>query len=226
MRKLLALLMLVFALPAQAGTVEIEGQWYALEEILIPGGPSHCSQKSENMTKCGAIRDSLTMQPARIMGILGTKWQMEWNTNHYLNSRFWGLQEPTFTVSEYDSGSYGVYFESSLTKPFVWKDGITYEFRLTKGTMTREKLAELFIILGEIGGDVGTSYEEMEKGIRCVEFKGKLSWSNFDGKDTKENYFKYVFLVDSFKVMEYLPVRFSEESISLEEATARCTSKG
>ena len=213
--------------PVKAGEIELGGQWYKFEEVLIPGGPSHTFQRNGLSVTTG-IKDDLLKRPARIMAILGTKWKMDYFPNSHLKTRFWGLAEPTFTVPEYDPMNYGVYFESDLVKPFTWKDGIEYEFRLTKGRLSTPQVIDLFRALSDIGGDVLTPYEEKQKGLRCVEFKGTLSWSNFDGRNGKYSrakYFNYVFWIDSFKVMEYIPVRYSSQKIELEDAMARCTSK-
>ena len=153
--------------------------------------------------------------------------QKKFYPNAHLNSKFWALPEPTFTIKSFDRVSLSLHFEDVLVPTFVWKDGIEYEFRVIITWLEAKQAIELFRVLSEAASRFGSPTESWEN-IPCLEFKGELSWSNYDGRNgrsTRAKYFKYELLVKSVRSVGHIPLGIEAERISLEDALARCTSK-
>ena len=210
----------IFTIPAHAGEIELGGQWYKFEEILIPGGPVHRQEVSPNVTKYLPIQDDLLKRPARIMVIFGSMWTNDLMPNSHLKQRFWSIQDAHLEIRQYDGGtSFGLHFIHTLHSS-IEREEANYEFEVNTFGLRPEGVMKIFKMMIDV-----TQSANFES-VSCIEFRGKMTWSSGGRPQAKgaKRLFTYQLQIESARALKKIPVNFSAEKISLEDATALCTS--
>jgi hypothetical protein len=214
-----AVMLILSAMPLQAGKIEVEGSWYSFEEIVGVGNLVEKRERPSGLTGYTGQPTDFTDKPARIIALLGKRWV---GAHPYINERFWPLVDPSITIKDRDAMRFPVLFEYLLPISVKTVNG-SYELELVANLMNTEEVVRLFqklVFAAEMADNKVLRQ-------RCIEFRGRLTWWGLYNKiDQSKSRYTYRFLIESIQISNgWIPTAYGESGIPLEEATKICSDK-